>query len=118
VEGEMAKARKKFGQAVPGYSGYYFCQAVREAFKPLKERNRNEPGTWAAEPYRHNFRVFVTCPSCVRINKLLEHPVSDDGRILQCVICPHCRTHFFPKLIGWKKFLKSKKAPRPPLSPG
>lgn len=50
---------------------------------------------------RDGDRIYVTCPQCSMIAAIETHEFSKDGEVRPCVVCDNCRTHYFPRLLGW-----------------
>lgn len=98
-----------------GACGYRYFLVKRADLNAIARSGRIK-GFWMDEKAggaeRHYLpnraKIFVTCPGCGAVNNISDHTVDPDGEIglTDCVVCCRCRVHFFPKLLGWKEFLK------------
>lgn len=92
------------------YPQYRFFICVRARLTSRLEKvTKDSCGVWTMDTERGCLQLYATCPACLRINNISEHWVESTGRIsAECVVCPKCRTHFFPELLGWRSSFKEK----------
>ena len=65
------------------------------------------PGMWTVERVSEGLVVYVTCPSCNRINSGWANTVNSEGFMggrhrNTCLTC-ECGYHFWPFLEGWNE---------------
>ena len=69
------------------------------------EKSKRKYGVWAVEKTADGLSLFVTCPSCARINTVGAEEIDKDGYVggkheNSCIEC-NCGYHFWPFLEGW-----------------
>jgi len=81
----------------PYQYGIFYDQTARRAEITANRMGREV--LWQWDENRQD--IFITCPGCSAISTVQSPIVQPTHVVANCVVCSHCRTHFYVKLEGW-----------------